>query len=86
MNQTVQELVTSGFYLVLWLSLPPIIVAAVVGVLFALFQAVTQLQEQTLSFAIKLIAVSIVLFLLLGWMGAELYRYGLSIFEYIQHI
>ena len=43
--------------LVLWLSLPPIVVASVVGILFSLIQALTQIQEQTLSFGVKLIAV-----------------------------
>ena len=69
MTPAVQELVSQGFYLVLMLSLPPILVAAIVGILFALFQAITQLQEQTLSFAVKLVAVSVVLFMLLGWIG-----------------
>lgn len=78
----VQELVSQGFYLVLMLSLPPILVAAIVGILFALFQAITQLQEQTLSFAVKLVAVSVVLFMLLGWIGGQLVRYGTTIFEY----
>jgi type III secretion protein S len=36
--------------LVLWLSLPPIVVASVVGILFSLIQALTQILEQTLSF------------------------------------
>ena len=86
MTPAVFELVANGFYLVLMLSLPPIMVAAVVGILFALFQAITQLQEQTLSFAVKLIAVSAVLFMLLGWMGGELLRYSNSIFEHFYTI
>ena len=64
MNGAVVDLITQAFYLVLMLSMPPIIVASVVGVLFSLFQAITQLQEQTLSFAIKLIAVCLTLFLM----------------------
>ncbi len=46
-----------ALYLIFWLSLPPLAVASVVGTLFSLFQALTQIQEQTLSFAIKLLAV-----------------------------
>ena len=68
-------------YLVLWLSLPPIIVASVVGTLFSLFQALTQIQEQTLSFAIKLIAVMATLALTARWIGGELFNYTVSIFE-----
>jgi type III secretion protein S len=69
-----------ALYLVFWLSLPPILVASVVGTLFALFQALTQIQEQTLSFAIKMLAVFITLLLTSGWVGAEIYNYSLSIF------
>ncbi len=70
-----------ALYLTLWLSLPPIIVASVVGTLFSLFQALTQIQEQTLSFAVKLIAVMAMLALTARWVGGELFNYTLSIFE-----
>lgn len=70
-----------GMYLVLMLSLPPIVVASVVGLLLSLFQAITQLQEQTLSFGVKLIAVCITLFLTSSWFGAELVRFGEQIFS-----
>ena len=49
-----------AMYLTLWLSLPPIVVASVVGVLFSLFQALTQIQEQTLTFVPKLIVVAVI--------------------------
>ena len=77
---------TKALYLVLWLSLPPIIVASVVGTLFSLFQALTQIQEQTLSFAIKLIAVMATLALTARWMGVELFNYTASIFELFPQI
>jgi type III secretion protein S len=51
--------------------------------LFSLFHALTQIQEQTLSFAVKLIAVAITLFLTASWMGGELRNYGIEIFESI---
>lgn len=72
---------TKALYLTLWLSLPPIIVASVVGTLFSLFQALTQIQEQTLSFAIKLIAVMATLALTARWVGGELFNYTISVFE-----
>ena len=70
-----------ALYLVLWLSLPPILVAAVVGTLFSLFQALTQIQEQTLSFAIKLISVMATLALTSRWIGGEIYNFTVSVFE-----
>lgn len=72
---------TRALFLVLWLSMPPIIVAAVVGTLFSLLQALTQIQEQTLSFAIKLIAVGVTLLLTARWIGGELYLFTLNIFD-----
>ena len=72
-----------ALYLTLWLSLPPIIVASVVGTLFSLFQALTQIQEQTLSFAVKLIAVMATLALTAGWVGGELYNYTVLVMDAI---
>ncbi|GAB1409655.1 type III secretion system export apparatus subunit SctS [Desulfovibrionales bacterium] len=76
LNYTVQAL-----YLVLMLSMPPIVVASVVGIIFSLIQAITQLQEQTLSFGVKLIAVIMTLFLMGGWLCGELLRYSSEIFN-----
>lgn len=70
-----------SLYLTLMLSLPVIVVASVVGVLFSLFQALTQIQEQTLSFAVKLLAVGITLALSAGWMGSNIYAFALMVFE-----
>ena len=63
---------TQALYLVLWLSLPPIIVGSIVGTLFSLFQALTQIQEQTLIYAPKIIAIFVSLLLFLPLMGALL--------------
>lgn len=70
-----------GLYLVMLLSMPPIIVASAVGLLFSLFQAITQLQEQTLSFGVKLVAVVLTIFFMRGWIGAEILRYSQDIFD-----
>jgi len=70
-----------ALYLTMLLSLPAIMVAAIVGTLFSLLQALTQIQEQTLSFAVKLIAVGVTLFLTAGWVGGELLNYTLSVFD-----
>lgn len=75
------DYLTKALFLTLWLSLPPIIVASVVGTLFSLFQALTQVQEQTLSFAIKLIAVMATLALTAGWVGAEIFNYTVSVLD-----
>lgn len=75
------DYMTKAMFLTLWLSLPPIVVASVVGTLFSLFQALTQVQEQTLSFAIKLIAVMVTLALTAGWIGGEIFNYTVAIMD-----
>lgn len=65
-----------SLYLVLMLVLWPVAVATIVGLLVGLFQTVTQLQEQTLPFGIKLLAVSLCLFLLSGWYGEVLLNFS----------
>ncbi|MBB5031219.1 type III secretion system export apparatus subunit SctS [Prosthecobacter vanneervenii] len=82
MNQNLLiEFTNQALILVLLLSMPPIIVATVVGVLVSLVQALTQVQEQTLGFAIKLVVVAVVLLVTAGWTGAEMYKYTVHIFE-----
>ncbi|MCE2870519.1 MAG: type III secretion system export apparatus subunit SctS [Oxalobacteraceae bacterium] len=73
--------VIQAMLLTLWLSLPPIIVASLVGILFSLIQALTQIQEQTLSFGVKLIAVGATLYLTSRWIGGEIFNYALSLFD-----
>ncbi len=70
-----------ALYLVMILSLPPIVVASAVGIVLSLFQAITQLQEQTLTFGVKLLAVGLTLFLMAGWLGGEILRYSDDIFS-----
>ena len=81
----VLDFTAQALILVLWLSLPPILVATVVGVLVSLFQALTQIQEQTLGFAVKLIAVVATLFMTARWIGIELYQYTLAAFQLLEH-
>ena len=70
-----------ALYLVLMLSMPPIIVASLIGILLSLIQAITQLQEQTLTFGVKLLAVVLTLFIMGGWLSSEILRYADDIFS-----
>jgi type III secretion protein S len=75
------DLAVQVCYLVLVLSLPAIAVASVTGLLVSLLQAVTQLQEQTLSFGVKLVSVIATILLMSDWLGGELLRFSRSIFD-----
>jgi len=79
-NDAVEQL-TQSMILVMWLSMPPIVVASVVGIVVSLLQALTQIQEQTLSFAIKLIAVAATIAAMSGVLGSQIYIYTLNLFD-----
>lgn len=83
------EIISHGsraLLLVLMLSLPPIVVAAAVGVLVGLVQALTQIQEQTISFAFKLASIILVIFVTMGWLGSELIAYAADSFARIERV
>lgn len=80
-SSQVLEYTIKAVYLIMMLSLAPILVATVVGLLVSLLQALTQIQEQTLGFAVKLVAVVLTLLATGRWMGGELYTYCVSLFE-----
>lgn len=82
-NSEIIHYATQALMLVLMLSLPPIVMAAFVGLMVSLFQALTQIQEQTLSFTVKLLAVSFTILLTARWMGIELYNYTMIMFQQI---
>jgi type III secretion protein S len=79
-------LVSRALLLVLVLSGPTIVVASVVGVAVGLIQALTQIQDQTLSFALKLIAVVITIFATAVWLGSEIFQYAVAIFDIIPQV
>jgi flagellar biosynthetic protein FliQ len=62
------EHVRQGILLSLMLSMPPILAAAVIGLIVGILQAVTQVQEQTLSAVPKMIVVFLILILAGGTM------------------
>lgn len=67
-------------YLILVLSALPICVATLIGLLVGLIQTVTQLQEQTLPFGIKLLCISVFFFLTSGWYGEKIMSFSTEVF------
>lgn len=75
------QMAYQGLLLILILSAPPILISMFFGLIVAVFQAATQIQEQTLSFTVKLIAVTLTLMLLGGWLGAQIMSFSTEIFQ-----
>ncbi len=70
-----------ALYLIMILSGPPILISTGLGIVVAIFQAATQIQEQNLSFTIKLMAVIFTLLFLGGWLGGAIMQYTVTIFS-----
>ncbi len=82
----VTQFAAQMMWLVLLLSLPVVVVASVVGVLVSLVQALTQIQDQTVQFLIKLLAVAAMLAGTYHWMGDVLLNYANQSFDQIAHM
>ncbi len=80
MEDVVIRIAREALLLVLIISAPPLFIALITGLIVSLFQAVTQLQEQTMAFVPKIIAVFLILMGLLPWMIAKTVEFSRMIF------
>lgn len=74
------DIAEKGIYMVLIIAGPLMVIALFVGLLVSIFQATTQIQEQTLAFVPKIVAVLLGLILLAPWMLSHLLSYANEIF------
>lgn len=79
----ITALLRGGILQVLYLAAPMLLTALVVGLVIAILQATTSIQEQTLTFVPKVIAILLVLGFLGGWMFRSLGNYTVNLFEMI---
>lgn len=70
----------------LLVSAPILLISIIVGLIISIFQATTQIQEQTLTFVPKLVAVALVGLITGSWMLHQLVNFTTRIFTYIAHI
>lgn len=87
MNEAVVlELVRQGLLVSLLVSLPILAVALFFGLLISVFQAVTQVQEMTLTYVPKLIGAAVVLALMGGWMLTTLVGFMRLCFQHAARV
>jgi type III secretion protein S len=75
-NQELAEMLQRAMFVLMITAAPAVVVSAVVGLLVAVVQAATQLQDQSISQALKLGAVLLVLIVSGGWMSTEVWRFA----------
>ena len=79
--ETVITIAEEGIWMVLLICGPLLILALVVGLIVSIFQATTQIQEQTLAFVPKIVAVLLGIVFFGPWMLSQLLSYTTDIFS-----
>ena len=79
------DLVQAAIRTVAVVSAPAVIAAMAVGIIIALLQALTQIQEATLTFVPKIMAIFLALAVSAHFMGAHLHTFALAAFQRIEN-
>ena len=79
-TDVVVNLSTAALTLAFKVALPVLGVGLLVGLIVSVFQAVTQIQEQTLTFIPKIVAMVAAAILLMPWIGHRLVEYSAAMF------
>ncbi len=82
-SQEILEISRQAIFVLLKMSVPLMLVALVVGVIISLFQALTQIQEMTLSFVPKIIAIFTSLVIAMPFMLNSLRDFAQELFQRI---
>lgn len=67
-EEVVLDIIHEAIYMIIVISAPLLLVSLIVGLIVSIFQTVTSIQEQTLTFVPKILAVFIALMLVGSWM------------------
>lgn len=78
--ETLSQLGQEALILSLWVSLPVVGLAALIGLFVAVLQAATQIQDVTLSHLPRLVVVALALAVLGPWMGAQIAAFASGVF------
>ena len=79
-TNAISQILREGIWVVLKIGGPMLLLSMMVGVLIAIFQAVTQIHEQTLGFIFKLTVIILFFLIAGGWMMETLLDYARSVF------
>ena len=74
------DLIRNTLLLALVISAPMLLIGLIVGIIISLVQAVTQIQEQTLSFIPKIVSMVGAAIVLMPWMSHRLMQYAYDMF------
>lgn len=79
--ETVIDIASRALFLIIKVSLPVLLVSLCVGLIISIFQTVTSIQEQTLTFVPKIVAVFLSLILLGNWMINAIVEFMIELYS-----
>ncbi|MBR1852271.1 MAG: flagellar biosynthesis protein FliQ [Lachnospiraceae bacterium] len=77
----VTEMTNSALFLIIQVSMVPLLVSLVIGLLVSIFQTATSIQEQTLTFVPKIIGVFLTVALIGGWMMTKMVEFTTDLWQ-----
>ena len=81
--ESVVDIISKALYLIIKVSLPVLLISLCVGLIISIFQTVTSIQEQTLTFVPKIVAVFLSLILLGDWMLTSMVEFMVELWTNI---
>ena len=84
--ETIMDMGQQAIYTMLLIAAPLLLTSLIIGLIVSIFQAATQINEQTLSFIPKLVGIFVVLILLGPWMLTVLTDYLRSVLDNIPNL
>lgn len=80
-GEMIVDLIREALWVVVTSAAPMLLVSLIVGLIISIFQTVTSIQEQTLTFVPKLLAIFLVLVLFGSWIFGNINNYTISLWQ-----
>ena len=79
--EMVSDIIKDALFVVLKTAAPPLLVSLVIGLIVSIFQTVTSIQEQTLTFVPKMVGMFLILMLIGHWMLNSMADYAVQLWQ-----
>ena len=81
-QEVIVDIFTQTLVMIIKISAPMLLVSLVVGLIISIFQTITSIQEQTLTFVPKLLAIFLTLMLVGNWILTNLREFIIELFQF----
>ncbi|MBO5354310.1 MAG: flagellar biosynthesis protein FliQ [Lachnospiraceae bacterium] len=85
-QEVIIDIFTQTLVMIIKVSAPMLLISLVVGLIISIFQTVTSIQEQTLTFVPKLLAIFLTLMLVGNWILTNLKEFIIELFQFQSYL